>query len=300
MDPVVAAVAIGEPADDRRGNRADPGLQGGAVGDEAAGLAGDRGVDLGRLGLGEGERLRLRGDQDVDLIDVDRVAVLGRQAQGAREVGRGLDHEQAGGIGARAAELLDRAAGVQREAAPARLVGRAGDRRHHPRRLLLEQRLEAAEVRRGEADVGAGVAQRALDRAEEAGEVVDVRMLEGLRPGEQQGAVDPQLRPIVALAERRHERRRLAGAERDPERVRRLEPGGCLLWGDRVRHRRARSARNLSDRRCRTRVCLAARPSLPPAAASTARPATAAPASSAATSSSGPSARSRRARSAPG
>ena len=50
-------------------------------------------------------------------------------------------------------------------------------------------------------------------------QVVHAGVLVGLAPGEQQRAVDPQVGPVVALAERRHEGGRLAGAERDPERV---------------------------------------------------------------------------------
>ena len=44
-------------------------------------------------------------------------------------------------------------------------------------------------------------------------------MRERLRPGEQQGAADPQLLPIGPLAQRLDELRRLPGPERDPERV---------------------------------------------------------------------------------
>ena len=68
------------------------------------------------------------------------------------------------------------------------------------------------------------------------GEVVDVRVLERLRPGEQQRAVDPQVGPVVALAERRHERRRLPGAERDAERVAAAGAARRPPAGSRLRH----------------------------------------------------------------
>ena len=95
----------------------------------------------------------------------------------------------------------------------------------------LEQRLEAAEVRGGEADVGARITQGALDRAEEARQVVHVGCENTSVPGEQQRAVDAQLGPVVALAERREELRRLARAERDPERVGGLDSGGGVVGG---------------------------------------------------------------------
>ena len=69
---------------------------------------------------------------------------------------------------------------------------------------------------------GAGVAQRPLDRAEEAGEVVDVGVVEELGADQQQRAVDAQVLPVVALAERLQQRGGLAGAQRDAEGVGRL------------------------------------------------------------------------------
>jgi hypothetical protein len=65
---------------------------------------------------------------------------------------------------------------------------------------------------------------------------VDVRVFEDRAVDEQQGAVDPQLLPVVALAERLEEGRGLAGAERDPERVAGLEPRGGLLRGEGLGH----------------------------------------------------------------
>ena len=148
-----------------------------------------------------------------------------------REALGDLDDEQAVRIAPRAVQLVDRAARVEREAAVAVAVRRRRDRRHHPRRLLREQRLEPAEVRRREADVRARVAQHPLERAEEPGQVVHVRVVEDVAADREQRAVDAQVLPVVAPAERLEELRRLPGAERDSERVGRLEPGSGLIGG---------------------------------------------------------------------
>ena len=52
----------------------------------------------------------------------------------------------------------------------------------------------------------------------------------------EQRAVDPQVVPVVALTERRHERGRLPGRERDPERVGGLEAGGGIGGGELLGH----------------------------------------------------------------
>ena len=136
-----------------------------------------------------------------------------------REALRGLHDEHAVRIGARAVQLVDRPAGVEREAAVAVPVGRRGHRRHHPRRLLFEQRREAPEIRRREADVRAGVAQHPLERPEEPRQVVHIRVVEDVAAHREQGAVDAQVLPVVALAERLEELGRLPGPKRDSERV---------------------------------------------------------------------------------
>ena len=164
-------------------------------------------------------------DQQVDLVRVEGVEVVGRQAERRREALRDLDDAEAIGVLARAAQLRDRGAGVQREAAPAVGVGRRRGGRHHPRALLLQQRREAAKVGGGEGDVGSLVAQRALDRAVEAREVVHAGMLEDLRVDEQQRAVDAQLLPVVALAQRVEQRPRLARSQRDADACRGPRPG---------------------------------------------------------------------------
>ncbi len=149
-------------------------------------------------------------------------------------------------------------------------VRRRGGRRHHPGRLLLEHRLEAAEVGGGEADVGALVAQHALDRAVEARQVVDVRVVEERGEDEQQGRPDPQLLPVVPLAERLEQRRRLAGSERHREGVLGLEQPGGLFRAHPPRHardptrggssaagllRRASSSSRAASAACRSRCC---------------------------------------------
>jgi hypothetical protein len=125
-----------------------------------------------------------------------------------------------------AQELGERAAGVQRErAAPVGIRG-CGHGGHDPRPLALHEGGEAAKVRRREPDVGAGVAEGALDRAEEARQVVDAGMGEQLGAHGQQGSVHPQLLPVAALAQGAEQRRRLARAERQAQRVGRTQSGG--------------------------------------------------------------------------
>ena len=140
--------------------------------------------------------------------------MVGRQAERGREPLGDLHDQQAVRILAGPAQLTDRAPGMERQAAPALAGGRGSHRRHHPRALLLQQRGEPAEVGRGEADVRAALAERALDRAEEAREVVHARVVEERGADQQQGAVDAEVLPVVPFAQRREERRGLAGAQR--------------------------------------------------------------------------------------
>ena len=168
VDAEVALLAVGEPGGNRGGDGSDAGLEGRPVGHERGRVLGDLEVGLRRLDVGQGERRALALDQDVDLVDLQGVQVLGRHAEGARVVGRGLHHEQTLRVGRRADHLGGRAAGVKGERAPALGVGRGGGGRHHARALFLEQRGEAAEVRGRERDVRARIAERPLERAEEA------------------------------------------------------------------------------------------------------------------------------------
>ena len=110
-------------------------------------------------------------------------------------------------------QLADGAARVQRQGAPAVGVGRRRDGRHDARRLRFEQRPEAPEVSRREPDVGAAVPQGPLERTEEARQIVNSRARKQFRADGEQGAVDPQVGPVRARAERAQECGRLAGAE---------------------------------------------------------------------------------------
>ncbi len=98
-------------------------------------------------------------------------------------------------------------------------VGRSCDGRHHARRLPFEQRTEAAEVGGRELDIRARAKQRPLERAEEAGQVMDAGPREQLRADREQCAVDAQIGPVLALAERAQKRGRLARTERYAQRV---------------------------------------------------------------------------------
>ena len=130
---------------------------------------------------------------------------------------------------------------MQRERAPAVGVGSRGDRAHHPRALALVEGGEAAEVGGGEADLGAGVAEGPLERTVEAGEQMDARAGEQLGPDAEQGAVDAEVGPVVALAEGVEEARRLPGAERQPERVGGADERGCFGGGGHRLHPRSPS-----------------------------------------------------------
>ncbi len=232
VDAVVAAVTLGEQAGDRRGDRADPRLKRRSVVEVGAGVLGDRALGLGWLGGGQRERLLVALDEQVDLVEMQSVAVVGQEPAGARVGLRDLDDQEAVGVGARARELADRGPGVKREAAPALGIGPRRHRRHHVRRLGGEDRREAAEVGRREADVRAAVAQRPLDRPEEAREVVHVRVLEDLAEHREQRAVDAQVDPVVTARERLHKGRRLPRAERDAQRVGGADAGYGLVGAE--------------------------------------------------------------------
>ncbi len=161
-----------------------------------------------------------------------------RRAQPERaRVGVGdLDNEQPIRIGARAVQLADRATGVKRQRAPAVGIGRRRDSGHHARALSFEQWPKAAEVRGDEPDVGAAVAQRPLERTEEARQVVDAVAREQFGEYRDQRAVDAQIGPVIAFAECAHERGRLAGAQGHPQRVGGLKARGGLLGGELLGH----------------------------------------------------------------
>jgi hypothetical protein len=125
---------------------------------------------------------------------------------------------------------------VQRKAAPALGVGGRGGGRHHAGVLLLQDRLEAPEVGGGEADVGALVAQRPLDRSVEPRQVVNLRVVEERGEDEEEGGSDPQLLPVNALAESLEQRRRLARSEGHGEGIAGLEQCRGLVRAQLARH----------------------------------------------------------------
>ena len=134
VQPVVTAVTLGQQRGDLVGDRADARLQRRTGRDVVDGVPGDLLVDVGGRCLASRQskgRVR-RTHQHVDLVDMQRVAVLFAQPERAR-VGVGhLDDEKPIRVGARAVQLANRAARVQRQGAPAVGVGRSCDRRHHP------------------------------------------------------------------------------------------------------------------------------------------------------------------------
>ncbi len=237
VDAVVAAVALRQDRRDHRRDAADTGLQRAAVADEGSRVGRDAALGLGRLGLGQGQRCVVALDEPVDLIDVQAVHVAGRQAARPGEGRRGLGEQNPLRVGAGPMQLLDGVPGVQGQRAVAVPVRRRDRRRHHPRGERLQQWREAAEVGGREADVGARVAQHALDRAEEAGEVVDVGVVEELGADREQCSVDAQLLPVGALAERRQQRPRLSGRQRHAEGVVNADSLGRLLGAHPLRHR---------------------------------------------------------------
>ena len=152
-------------------------------------VLGDRPLDVARRRVVDRERLAVALDEDVDLVDVEGVPVVGRQSRGARVTGS-APRRRATARGRRRRDAVrpTDAPGVQRQAAPPVAVGRRRGSAHHAGRHRLEQRSEAAEVGGREADVGAAVAEQPLDRAVEPAEVVDVRVGEQLGQHRQQRA----------------------------------------------------------------------------------------------------------------
>ncbi len=178
-------------------------------------------------------------DQDVDLVDVQGVGVL-TQAERAGEGGLRFDDEEPVGVGPGPVELLDGGAGVQGQAAPTVGVGEGGRRGHDPGRLGLQDRDEAPEVRRGEAEVCPRVPQHPLEGPEEAAQVVDVRVGEDVAEHGQQPAVDAEVGPVGPGAQGLQEGDGLARPQRDAERVRRSELVRCVRGGQAAHVRRRR------------------------------------------------------------
>ena len=93
--------------------------------------------------------------------------MVGGETDSAREVIRNLDHEQAPRVGAGVVQFFHGRTGVQGQAAVPGAVGRRGRCDDNTRVHCFDERDPATEVGRREADVGAAVAQDALERTEE-------------------------------------------------------------------------------------------------------------------------------------
>ena len=182
---------------------------------------------IGRL-LGKLARRAVAGDQQIDLARHERMRMLGRKPERARKARAGFDHQQAFRVGAAALQLRHRGACVQREAGAAGGVERRRAGRHHPRRELARDPGEAPEIGRDEAHVVAGLAQRALDRPEEAREQAHSGTREEPVRMREQRREDGQLSPVVALAERVQERRSAGRGRAAPRACRRAGAGRRL------------------------------------------------------------------------
>ena len=169
VDAVVPAASRGETRDDLARDRTDSGLERRGVGDEAQCVIRDRAAHVVRSVFGQLARRTLALDQQVDLVRSERVRMLGQQAERARKVRARFGHEHALGIGAAAAQLGNRRPCVEREAHAPALPRRRHAGRHHPRRELPRDPLEASEISWDEAHVVSRRAQRALDGTEESG-----------------------------------------------------------------------------------------------------------------------------------
>ena len=166
---------VGEQAGDDRRDRADAGLERRPVGDVTPGLLGDGQVDVGAGGLGEVDGLRIGFHEDVDLVDVQPVRVVGLHPEGAGERLGVLGDQDAVRVGSAAMELVDGRPGVEGEAEVAVVVRRCHGGGHDVRCQRLDDRPESSEVGGDVGDVGAAVAEEPLRRAVEAAPVVDAR-----------------------------------------------------------------------------------------------------------------------------
>ncbi len=204
MNAEVAVRAVGQHLDDRRRHTTDPGLQGRPVGDEIARERGDGPVDgVGDI-VGQHERGRVVAHDGVDFVDVQRVRVLRRYPERARQLFVHLDDDEPVRIERGAVQLCDRGARVQRQAHEPVGVGRRGGRRHDARCELFRDGHEAAEVGGNELDLPARVAQRALRGSEEAAPQPHAGLGEHREVVEQQRAEDLEL-----LASRHADRARV-------------------------------------------------------------------------------------------
>ena len=228
VDAEVADVALRDHGGDTARDPADAGLQGAPVMDERHRVAGNQALGLRGFGIGKLERLAVGVHEHIDLRELEAVSVLGSVAEGAREVLAHLDHEKPLRVGAGTVQLVDRCAGMQRQAHPA-VCGHRRCRGHHTRVEPPQHRLEATEVGRHEVDVGTGVAQEPLGRAEEPAAVPHALPHEQLVQIGEQRTEHLEMREVVALAERVEETGGDSRSERNCEAVVGAHPRDRLL-----------------------------------------------------------------------
>ena len=238
---VAAAVALGEQRGDRPGHGADAGLQRGAFGDERARALGDRAVGVAGRGVVERQRLGVALDQQVDLVDVQRVRVLRRRAGRSRAVRRHSTSSSRSGSAPGAMQFVDARAGVQRERAQPSASGGDGDGRHHARAPAASS---SGVKRRKSAGAKEMLAPRRAARARSGRRSpTGSGRLGCLNASLHTASSAPQMRrssQSSRAGERLQELGWLPGAQRQPERVARAQPRDGLGCRDVLSHRAGR------------------------------------------------------------
>ena len=186
---------------------------------ELRGARRERPVDIRRLVLGQDEGRGVVADDHIDFVDVQGVSESRRETERPGQLIVHLDDHDAVGVGRGAVQLADGRARVQRQAQESVVVGRRGRRRHDPRRELLRDRDESAEVGGDELHPRARVAHRPFRGAEEAAAQTDAGLGEHDVEVEEQRAEHLERLPVVAPAERVQEPAGYAGTEWHRERV---------------------------------------------------------------------------------
>ena len=185
---------------------------------------------------------RVALDDHVDLVDRQRVRVVGLEAERAREPRVHLDDEQAVRIGAGAVQFVDASRRRAATATCGRRVGRRDRRGHHARRQLAHRGREAAEVGRHELHVDA----RSRSMRSTGPKKPDSRRTPGLEEHhvrrEQQRAEQRQVFPVVALAEGLEQARRAGRGRAGRRACRACAAARRLRRGSSSSTRRARSS----------------------------------------------------------
>ena len=176
------------------------------------------------------DRSRVALEDDVDLVEVESVWVVGQQPERAREVRGVLDHQHPVGVCAGMVKGVHRRPGMQREAAEPVSVGCGCRGGHDPWRERLDDRGEPPEVGGHVLHVRSAVTQEALSRPEEPTAVVHCGVREHRVQICQQRTERLQVHPVVATAERVQQGAGVRRAEPDRERVRRTDERRCLGW----------------------------------------------------------------------